>query len=194
MSLTSYRTAPPRGGCWLSVVGYQLSDWASETGWVISGLKREKRVWLGGGHIWSGGDLLSHVLRRSTIGATGLNGRVRDGIGCFPRAVATRPRERMRVASALWVWFSCPCGVCGLCPCRSFQASRLHLPAPPPRPTTKPTGWVHAWWLGGEEGREGGAPNGSASCFWNRRRRLKQSQPGQCPRSRVYLSKPALTD
>ena len=23
---------------------------------------------------WSGGDLLSHVLRRSTIGATGLNG------------------------------------------------------------------------------------------------------------------------
>ena len=44
-------------------------------------------------YIWSGGDLLSHVLRRSTIGATGLNGRVRDGIGCFPRAVATRPGE-----------------------------------------------------------------------------------------------------
>ena len=43
--------------------------------------------------IWSGGDLLSHVLRRSTIGATGLNGRVRDGIGCFPRAVTTRPRK-----------------------------------------------------------------------------------------------------
>ena len=44
--------------------------------------------------IWSGGDLLSHVLRRSTIGATGLNGRVRDGIGCFPRAVTTRPGKR----------------------------------------------------------------------------------------------------
>ena len=43
--------------------------------------------------IWSGGDLLSHVLRRSTIGATGLNGRVRDGIGCFPRAVTTRPSK-----------------------------------------------------------------------------------------------------
>src|SRR5690625_655025 len=41
--------------------------------------------------IGSGGDLLSHVLRRSTIGAAGLNGRVRDGTGCFPRAVTTRP-------------------------------------------------------------------------------------------------------
>ena len=28
-----------------------------------------------------GGDLLSHVLRRSTIGAEGFHGRVRDGIG-----------------------------------------------------------------------------------------------------------------
>ena len=44
-----------------------------------------------------GGDLLSHVLRRSTIGATALNGRVRDGIGCFARALATRPeKERYR--------------------------------------------------------------------------------------------------
>ena len=42
----------------------------------------------------SGGDLLSHVLRRSTIGATALNGRVRDGIGCFARAKATRPEKK----------------------------------------------------------------------------------------------------
>ena len=41
-----------------------------------------------------GGDLLSHVLRRSTIGATALNGRVRDGIGCFARAIATKPKKR----------------------------------------------------------------------------------------------------
>ena len=47
----------------------------------------------------SGGDLLSHVLRRSTIGATALNGRVRDGIGCFARAKATRPgKKRIGVA------------------------------------------------------------------------------------------------
>ena len=47
----------------------------------------------------SGGDLLSHVLRRSTIGATALNGRVRDGIGCFARAKATRPGKK-RIGAA----------------------------------------------------------------------------------------------
>ncbi len=41
-----------------------------------------------------GGDLLSRVLGRSTIGAAALNGRVRDGIGCFARAGATKPVER----------------------------------------------------------------------------------------------------
>ena len=41
-----------------------------------------------------GGDLLSHVLRRSTIGATALNGRVRDGIGCFARAMTTKPKKK----------------------------------------------------------------------------------------------------
>lgn len=40
-----------------------------------------------------GGDLLSHVLRRSTIGATALNDRVRDGAGCFARAMTTKPRK-----------------------------------------------------------------------------------------------------
>ena len=40
-----------------------------------------------------GGDLLSHVLRRSTIGASALNGRVRNGIACFARAMTTKPRK-----------------------------------------------------------------------------------------------------
>src|SRR6056297_3389601 len=43
-----------------------------------------------------GGDLLSHVLRRSTIGATALNVRVRDGTGCFARAMATKPGKPPR--------------------------------------------------------------------------------------------------
>ena len=47
----------------------------------------------------SGGDLLSHVLRRSTISATALNGRVRNGIGCFARAMATRPSKEHRSKS-----------------------------------------------------------------------------------------------
>ena len=41
-----------------------------------------------------GGDLLSHTLRCSTIGATALNCRVRDGIGCFARAMTTKPKKR----------------------------------------------------------------------------------------------------
>ncbi len=40
-----------------------------------------------------GGDLLSHVLRRSTIGATALNDRVRNGAGCFARAMTTKPSK-----------------------------------------------------------------------------------------------------
>src|SRR3954469_17798553 len=56
MSLTSYRAAPPRGG------GHGH--------------------WLGLGR-GPGGDLLFRALRRSTIGAEGFHGRVRDGIGCF---------------------------------------------------------------------------------------------------------------
>jgi hypothetical protein len=55
MSLTSYRAAPPRD------VGE--GDW--------------------GGSAGPGGDLLFHALRRSTIGAEGFHGRVRDGIGCL---------------------------------------------------------------------------------------------------------------
>ena len=41
-----------------------------------------------------GGDLLSHVLRRSTIGAAALNFRVRNGTGCFARAMTTKPGKR----------------------------------------------------------------------------------------------------
>ena len=43
-----------------------------------------------------GGDLLSHALRRSTIGATVLNCRVRDGIGCFTCAMTTKPRKKLK--------------------------------------------------------------------------------------------------
>ena len=47
--------------------------------------------------VWFGGDLLSRGLSRSTIGAAGLIDRVRDGIGSFPRAVTTKPKERFFV-------------------------------------------------------------------------------------------------
>ena len=41
-----------------------------------------------------GGDLLSHTLRCSTIGAKALNGRVRDGSGCFALAMTTKPNKK----------------------------------------------------------------------------------------------------
>ena len=58
-----------------------------------------------------GSDLLSQVLRHSTIGAEEFNGRVRDGIGFRLLAKATRPTERMcckqfmtRFCHTLCVW------------------------------------------------------------------------------------------
>ena len=42
---------------------------------------------------WPGDDLLSHVLRQSTIGAKAFDGRVRDGIGSDRLARATRPAK-----------------------------------------------------------------------------------------------------
>ena len=67
MSLTSYRAAPPRGGV------------------VVS----EDPAW------WPGGDRLSRVLRRSTMGAGVFHGRVRDGNGCINPAMATGPPGRI---------------------------------------------------------------------------------------------------
>ncbi len=43
-----------------------------------------------------GGDLLSHALRRSTIGAEGFHDRVRDGIGCRPLAITTKSSNNRR--------------------------------------------------------------------------------------------------
>ncbi len=65
-----------------------------------------------------GGDRLSRALRRSTIGAEGFHGRVRDGIGCWPLAKATRPcgdqgtevrrpeaRRSLFLVSGFYFWF-----------------------------------------------------------------------------------------
>ena len=85
MSLTSYRAALPRDRAAFAAWGFprRLIDAGQ---WDRS----ERFAFLSR----SGGDLLSRVLRRSTIGATALNGRVRDGIGCFARAMATRPGKK----------------------------------------------------------------------------------------------------
>src|ERR1700674_3890751 len=70
MSLTSYRAAPPRDGG------------RGRTG--CEGKRREYLAWSGGLILARpGGDLLFRGLSRSTIGAEGFHGRVRDGIGCL---------------------------------------------------------------------------------------------------------------
>ena len=78
MSLTSYRAAPPRDG-------YRVCFAIWNDGSFREGILSLIRF---------GGDLLSHVLRRSTIGAAALIGRVRDGIGSFARAMTTKPKQR----------------------------------------------------------------------------------------------------
>ena len=88
MSLTSYRAAPPRDGRSRWWCGNVVS-----AGFVLRACYRIERLFL----VRFGGDLLSHVLRRSTIGATALNGRVRDGIGCFARAMSTKPKKKQAV-------------------------------------------------------------------------------------------------
>ena len=87
------------------------------------------------GFVRFGGDLLSHVLRRSTIGAVALNGRVRDGIGCFAHAVATKPDKTS--------WVLKPVGL---------SAAHPVLPTQPPSVPSRlrlggwvgRTGWVAA--------------------------------------------------
>ena len=69
MSLTSYRAAPPR----VKGLGRSADKGARAGGWR----EEEGATVLGG----PGGDLLSRVLRQSTIGAEAFDGRVRDGIG-----------------------------------------------------------------------------------------------------------------
>ena len=55
-----------------------------------------------------GGDLLSHVLRQSTIGAGAFDGRVRDGIGSGRSAEATRPAKHVKKQN----WFGPAWRVC----------------------------------------------------------------------------------
>ena len=104
MSLTSYRAAPPRGdGC----VGFIVR------GCLVSVLCRP------------GSDLLFRVLGRSTIGAEGFHGRVRDGIGCRPLAMATRPaKNSCKLATPEVLWAHRPEGLRGT---RSVLLAWLYL-------------------------------------------------------------------
>src|SRR4051794_30694639 len=93
MSLTSYRTAPPRETI---VRGCRAAASASREYMQ----RRFSRVLIALGG--PGGDRLSHVLRRSTIGAEGFDGRVRNGIGFEPFAWATKPAKHNDTGRKIW--------------------------------------------------------------------------------------------
>ena len=80
MSLTSYRAAPSRA---------KSTSWFYGSACIAS--FREYSV-----SSRFGGYLLSHVLRRSTIGVEALNGQVRNGTGCIAFAMTTKPRRYRR--------------------------------------------------------------------------------------------------
>jgi hypothetical protein len=82
MSLTSYRAAPPR------VDKFGMARVAC---WRLAAGGRSGRP---------GGDLLFRALRRSTIGAEGFHGRVRDGIGCFAPRYGHQAGKSARVLVA----------------------------------------------------------------------------------------------
>ena len=97
MSLTSYRAAPPRdgGGCEVArevfgqprvrrAVPHEGQQLAPECGDHSRTRGQQLAGWQSSSVLCRpGSDLLFRVLRRSTIGAEGFHGRVRDGIGCF---------------------------------------------------------------------------------------------------------------
>src|SRR5215472_113766 len=100
MSLTSYRAAPPRVNIPPTSEGARCSVKVPRC--ARDDMVRRKRV---RALKRPGSDLLSRVLRHSTIGAEGFHGRVRNGIGCSPFATATRSFERAEEESP---WASRP--------------------------------------------------------------------------------------
>ena len=122
-----------------------------------------------------GGDLLSRVLRRSTIGAEGFHGRVRDGIGCLaPRHdhqvdQDQRTEDRCRRTEDFCPLFSDLCALREVLVGRFASALRVRGIKPIERlvpvscaACTASTPGLSTWWsttaLMGRTGFEGGFP------------------------------------
>ena len=86
-----------------------------------------------------GNDLLSHVLRRSTIGAGAFHGRVRNGIGCSHPAKATRPAKGLKTSGLTFSHASTWILECSRCPIGTGSANKglspktLDMAQPHPR-------------------------------------------------------------
>ena len=105
----------------------------------------------GGGEVGvvggSGGDLLSHVLRRSTMGASGFHGRVRNGVGWGTRAIGHQIDAPPHTA----------CGGAGAPPAAARRGADRSAPAVRRRRVMRqvvgmgPSGGILWWSLTGEE-------------------------------------------
>lgn len=97
MSLTSYRAAPPRDKGFIPVSGLRSGAWSlngNAAAMLRSTAAFERLVFVMRDILdRPGNDLLSRVLRHSTISAEEFNGRVRDGIGFWLLAQATGPAK-----------------------------------------------------------------------------------------------------
>ena len=71
-----------------------------------------------------GGDLLSRALRRSTIGAEGFHGRVRNGIGCIAPRCGHQAKAKIRIVR--FVTFLQVVGVC--CRLARVDTANRHSP------------------------------------------------------------------
>jgi hypothetical protein len=90
MSLTSYRAAPPRVKYLMANSGKRIEPLIYSPFAIRHLLFRKEELALGR----PGDDLLSQVLRHSTIGAEAFDGRVRDGIGSDRFAESHQAGER----------------------------------------------------------------------------------------------------
>ena len=119
MSLTSYRAAPPRvilvcgrwpTGLYVDICPRYFQCLNDECRWRGFCCAVLARVWeekIRHALCRPGSDLLSRVLRRSTIGAGAFHGRVRNGIGCSRSAITTRSAKCMYREAVLFCAIGC---------------------------------------------------------------------------------------
>ncbi len=105
MSLTSYRAAPPRVK---RAVGSR--QWAAGVDWVSTAYCPLPTALIDRDEVSlsvfcrPGDDLLSRVLRQSTIGAEAFDGRVRDGIGSYRLAESHQAGKKRIGIEAKWIF------------------------------------------------------------------------------------------
>ncbi len=98
MSLTSYRAAPPR--VTMRNLAQQALPQKQTAACAACYCRLPTQPYSKSRSLYAfcrpGSDLLSRVLRRSTISAGAFHGRVRNGIGCSHPAITTRSAKRIQ--------------------------------------------------------------------------------------------------